>query len=52
MSWIILNANNKKWGHEIYETPEAAAKELKDFFRGISNVDFKKFRIVPAPAKL
>jgi hypothetical protein len=45
MSWIILNANRRQWGHETYPTKEAADNELRTFFKGVSGVDFKKFAI-------
>jgi hypothetical protein len=44
--WEILNVNCVRWGDETYPTREAAEKELRDFWRGVSGVDIKKFQIV------
>jgi hypothetical protein len=56
-AWVILNANLLQWGDEFYETEAAANKELRDFFRGVSGVNFSKFHVLsvdnlPEGAKL
>jgi hypothetical protein len=43
--WEIVNINKVRWGRETYPTKEAAEKELRDFWRGVSGVDLKKFTI-------
>lgn len=43
--WEILNANLWRWGNETYPTREAAERELREFWRGVSGVDLKKFTI-------
>jgi len=44
--WEIQNVNCVRWGNETYPTREAAEKELRDFWRGVSGVDLKKFHVV------
>lgn len=43
--WEILNAHDRRWGNETFLTKEAAEQELKDFWKGVSGVDLKKFTI-------
>jgi len=43
--WEILNANMRRWGTETYPSKELAEQELRQFFRGVNGVDFKKFTI-------
>lgn len=55
--WVILNANLVQWGEEFYASEAEAQKELRDFFRGVSGVNFSKFSIcrvdaLPESAKL
>jgi hypothetical protein len=45
MEWVILNANLLQWGDEFYTSEAAATKELRDFFRDVSGVNFSKFCI-------
>jgi hypothetical protein len=55
--WVILNANLLQWGDEFYTSEAEAKKELRDFFRGVSGVNFSKFHVLsvdnlPEHAKL
>lgn len=43
--WEILNPNNFRWGRETYPSVAAAQEELRSFWKGVSGVDLKKFRI-------
>lgn len=43
--WEILNANNVRWGSELYPSREAADAELRSFFKGVSGVRLDRFTI-------
>jgi len=50
--WEILNANFIRWGKETYPTREAAERELKSFWKGVSGVRLDRFsirEIAPTP---
>lgn len=44
--WIIKNVNGRQWGTETFPTEEAARQKLRDFWKGVSGVNLKKFEIV------
>lgn len=45
VEWEIVNLNGRRWGRDTYPTQEAAEKELRDFWKGVSGVNLKKFSI-------
>ncbi len=51
MMWEILNPNLRRWGSETYPSREAAEDELRDFWKGVSGVNLKKFTLREIPAQ-